>query len=74
MTDLVAVLLQQHQAGRKLTAQIQRLATPVGLSSEPDRRKLIESMQKFIRMYEPHSAREDTVLFVPDDGRPQGAR
>jgi hemerythrin-like domain-containing protein len=63
MTDLVSVLLQQHQAGRKVTADIQRLATPSALTSATNRKQMAESMRQFIRMYEPHSAREDTVLF-----------
>jgi hemerythrin-like domain-containing protein len=63
LTDLVGVLLQQHQAGRKLTADIERLATATALTSATNRRAMAEAMQKFIRMYEPHAAREDTVLF-----------
>jgi hemerythrin-like domain-containing protein len=63
LTDLVDVLLQQHQAGRKLTAGIQRLATPAAMKSASSRQELAQSMKLFIRMYEPHSAREDTVLF-----------
>jgi hemerythrin-like domain-containing protein len=63
MNDLVDVLIQQHQAGRKLTAEIQRLATSAGLSSTSNRQQLAQSMKLFIRMYAPHSAREDTVLF-----------
>ncbi len=63
MTDLVGVLLQQHQAGRKLTADIQRLATASALTSATNRKQMAESMRQFIRMYEPHSAREDTILF-----------
>jgi hemerythrin-like domain-containing protein len=63
MTDLVGVLLQQHQAGRKLTATIQKLATPTAIGGATSRRELAASMRSFIRMYEPHAAREDTVLF-----------
>jgi hemerythrin-like domain-containing protein len=63
MTDLVGVLLQQHQAGRKLTASIQRLATASSLTSAANRRELADTMRQFIHMYEPHAAREDTVLF-----------
>jgi hemerythrin-like domain-containing protein len=63
MVDLVETLLAQHRAGRKLTADILRLATAAGLASAPDRLKLAEAMRLFIRMYEPHAAREDTVLF-----------
>jgi hemerythrin-like domain-containing protein len=63
MTGLVDVLLQQHQAGRRVTADIQRLATAAALGSASNRQKLAHSMRLFIRMYEPHAAREDTVLF-----------
>ncbi len=63
MTSLVDVLVEQHKAGRALTAQIQRLATPVALGKASSRAELAASMRQFIRMYEPHSAREDTVLF-----------
>jgi hemerythrin-like domain-containing protein len=63
MVDLVNTLLAQHQAGRKLTADILRLATAAGLASDSDRQKLTESLRLFIRMYAPHAAREDTVLF-----------
>jgi hemerythrin-like domain-containing protein len=58
LTDLVSVLLLQHKAGRQLTATIERLAA--GKSSRPE---LADAMRQFIRMYEPHAAREDTVLF-----------
>jgi hemerythrin-like domain-containing protein len=54
----VAILLQQHQAGRKLTDEIIRVAT----SNAKDNR-LVEPATKFIRMYRPHAAREDTIVF-----------
>jgi hemerythrin-like domain-containing protein len=63
MTELVSVLVLQHQAGRKLTANIERLATASALTSDANRHEMADSMRQFIRMYEPHSAREDTVLF-----------
>lgn len=63
--DLVKVLLEQHRAGRRVTAQIHRLATPAGFRSASDRRALVHAIQQFTRMYQPHAAREDTVLF-PD--------
>jgi hemerythrin-like domain-containing protein len=63
LTDLVATLRAQHQAGRKLTADVLKLGTPAGLKSDATRKPLAESLRKFIRMYEPHAAREDTVLF-----------
>jgi hemerythrin-like domain-containing protein len=61
--DLVDVLLQQHQGGRRLTDITMQFATNQALKNPDDRRKLAESMRQFIRMYNPHEAREDTVLF-----------
>jgi hemerythrin-like domain-containing protein len=63
LVDLVDVLLQQHQAGRRLTDITMQLATNQALKNADDRRKLGNSMRQFIRMYNPHEAREDTVLF-----------
>jgi hemerythrin-like domain-containing protein len=63
MTGLVSVLEQQHRAGRTLTASIQRLATPAALGQPSSRTELAAAMRQFIRMYEPHAAREDTELF-----------
>jgi hemerythrin-like domain-containing protein len=61
MTDLVEVLLRQHEAGRKVT-EILRLA-PSGRRNADDRKHLVGSIQSFITMYRPHAAREDTELF-----------
>jgi hemerythrin-like domain-containing protein len=58
LVDLVKTLRAQHQAGRDLTATIQRLA-----NVPTARAQLSDTMQRFIRMYRPHEAREDTVLF-----------
>jgi hemerythrin-like domain-containing protein len=63
LTSLVRVLRQQHEAGRRLTGDIQRLATPQAMRDASERTKLAGSLQLFIRMYRPHEAREDTVLF-----------
>ena len=63
LTNLVDVLLQQHQAGRSLTAQVQRLATDTALRKPESRSEMAQAMRQFVRMYEPHAAREDTVLF-----------
>jgi hemerythrin-like domain-containing protein len=62
LTDLVNVLLQQHQAGRTLTDKIMHLskASPM---SENDSKQLIDALTAFNVMYRPHEAREDTVLF-----------
>jgi hemerythrin-like domain-containing protein len=63
LVDLVEVLNVQHQAGRKLTDITLRYATVQSLRNVDDRRRLADSMRQFIRMYNPHEAREDTVLF-----------
>jgi hemerythrin-like domain-containing protein len=63
LVDLVEVLLQQHQGGRKLTDITMQFATNQALKNADDRRKLADSLRQFIRMYNPHEAREDTVLF-----------
>ena len=60
LTDLVPVLKAQHEAGRKLTAQIISLAKS---ASKDDRVRLKDQLGQFVRMYRPHEAREDTVLF-----------
>ena len=63
LTDLVRVLREQHAAGRKLTAAIEAGAAASGLRDEEGRAKVSRSLKLFIRMYRPHEAREDTVLF-----------
>ena len=40
-----------------------RLANSGSLKNASERARLADSMQQFIRMYNPHEAREDTVLF-----------
>jgi hemerythrin-like domain-containing protein len=56
--DLVAVLRRQHQRGREVTAEILGLAGGNG-----DKARLAGLLRAFQRMYRPHAAREDTVLF-----------
>jgi hemerythrin-like domain-containing protein len=53
--DLVATLRRQHQRGREITAEI---ASASAASPE-----LAQALRSFARMYRPHAAREDTVLF-----------
>jgi hemerythrin-like domain-containing protein len=62
LVDLVAVLRAQHLAGRKVTEVIQRLSAPAALQG-PERPQLAIQLRQFVRMYRPHEAREDTVLF-----------
>jgi hemerythrin-like domain-containing protein len=63
LADLTKVLREQHQAGRRVTEQITRLATAQTLKDPSSAARLQASMRQFVRMYEPHEAREDTVLF-----------
>lgn len=63
LVDLVNVLYTQHQKGRIVTGRILQAATPAALKSAEDRRNLRRYLEMFVRMYEPHEAREDTVLF-----------
>lgn len=63
LTKLVGVLRAQHAAGRTLTERILAAAKAGSLRSLGEREKLRVAMARFIRMYRPHEAREDTVLF-----------
>lgn len=62
MVELVNVLYQQHQAGRRLTDTIVGLV-PESRAPGESRSRLIASVQSFIAMYRPHEAWEDTELF-----------
>jgi hemerythrin-like domain-containing protein len=63
LVDLVDVLETQHKKGRILTDVTLHLATSAVLKDAAQRGKLRDSLEQFIRMYEPHEAREDTILF-----------
>jgi hemerythrin-like domain-containing protein len=62
MVELIDTLLQQHEAGRRVTQTILRAAPQSRRPGEP-RRQLISAMRIFTAMYRPHAAREDTDLF-----------
>ncbi|MFL5411631.1 MAG: hemerythrin domain-containing protein [Myxococcales bacterium] len=57
LTGLTATLRRQHEAGRTVTAGI------VKLCHGGDAKDLARLLRSFNRMYRPHAAREDTVLF-----------
>ncbi len=61
LVDLVDTLLTQHKAGRAVTARV--LTAAASLKSADDKKKLAADLAAFNRMYSPHEAREDTVLF-----------
>lgn len=59
--DLVATLSTQHRIGRELTAHIR--ATTLDSLGDDTRDDLARPLRAFVRLYRPHAAREDTVLF-----------
>jgi hemerythrin-like domain-containing protein len=61
LTDLVATLRKQHEAGRVVTLKI--LAKADSPKNDSQKHELVASIRSFVRMYRPHEAREDTVLF-----------
>jgi hemerythrin-like domain-containing protein len=63
LVPLVTTLRAQHKAGRAVTDRILALATPAGVREAATRQQLSAALESFERMYEPHAAREDTVLF-----------
>jgi hemerythrin-like domain-containing protein len=58
LVPLVRVLKEQHVAGRALTAAILDAKATLGEGGDAGIK-----VATFIRMYRPHAAREDTVLF-----------
>lgn len=63
VTELVNVLLQQHRGGRDVTEEIITLTQGRKRLKTNENHRLISLMEAFNRMYRPHEAREDTVLF-----------
>ncbi len=63
LVDLVDTLERQHQAGRTVTERILGVANSAALKDAGKRSELNGWLEAFVRMYEPHEAREDTVLF-----------
>ncbi len=63
LVELTTILRAQHTAGRVLTARILGNGGPKGWKSAEDRTIGAKTLAEFIRMYRPHEAREDTVLF-----------
>jgi hemerythrin-like domain-containing protein len=63
LTDITSVLRTQHQRGRLLTDRMLSATAGAAALNQPAREALVKDMLAFIRMYEPHEAREDTVVF-----------
>ena len=58
----VDILLAQHNRGREITAFILQ-ATASGKIAKAGNEALAAALASFVRMYENHAAREDTVVF-----------
>lgn len=63
LADITSVLRTQHQRGRVLTDRVVSATAGEAVLDQPARAALVQDMSAFIRMYEPHEAREDTVVF-----------
>ncbi len=63
LTGLVQVLKSQHQAGRKLIADLEARASAANLQNPGERQKIEAALIAFNHMYRPHAAWEDTVLY-----------
>ncbi|HEY3284426.1 MAG TPA: hemerythrin domain-containing protein [Armatimonadota bacterium] len=63
LVDLVKTLRTQHKAGRAVTTRVLSLAGAGTFRDREHQRELSSAVRSFIRMYRPHEAREDTVLF-----------
>jgi hemerythrin-like domain-containing protein len=63
LAPLTAVLRAQHKAGRDATDNILKRLEPQPFNVPDTRRELAALMRGFARMYRPHYAREDTVVF-----------
>jgi hemerythrin-like domain-containing protein len=63
VVSLVTTLRAQHLVGRGLTDTITTLAVPKTLGDAAAKKRLGETLRAFARMYRPHAAQEDTVVF-----------
>jgi len=63
LTSTIDTLLVQHARGRQITQLLLADANPTGLASSAIRARVNSALAMFIRMYQPHEAREDTIIF-----------
>jgi hemerythrin-like domain-containing protein len=63
LADVTAVLRTQHSRGRVLTGRVLAATSAAPALDQAKREALGQDLSAFIRMYEPHEAREDTVVF-----------
>ena len=62
-SELIGVLINQHNAARSLTENILYFSSIKSFCYFENTLQLIQLLSQYMRMYEPHSAREDTVIF-----------
>lgn len=63
MIDLVNTLRKQHNQGRLLTTFLIAHSTEKDFQDRQQLSTIKEYLHEFIKMYRPHEAREDTILF-----------
>lgn len=63
MPELTQTILEQHQRGRLLTDEVLARTSDENIKDPTQQKRIRELLALFIRMYRPHAAREDTVLF-----------
>jgi hemerythrin-like domain-containing protein len=63
LTEVTSILRTQHARGRVLTDRVIAVTSAGTALDQAKREALVQDMSAFIRMYEPHEAREDTVVF-----------
>lgn len=56
------ILIEQHQRGREITDYILALSKKANFAAL-DAKPLAVTLENLVRMYRPHAAREDTVVF-----------
>lgn len=61
--NLVKTLRKQHQSGREITEKLLTLTWENKAPDKKTKKVIINLLKKFVTMYRPHEAREDTVLF-----------
>jgi hemerythrin-like domain-containing protein len=63
LVPLVKILRAQHAAGRAMTDIVLKNALPERLGKPEGRDEVVYACSQFVRMYRPHEAREDTIIF-----------
>jgi hemerythrin-like domain-containing protein len=63
LVELVAILYQQHLAGRKLIDKVKILSTEDNLKNPSERVRVAEFLATFNQTYRHHAAWEDTIVF-----------